>query len=386
MKQLEQFSALLHTIYGGATDASAWSNILAAVSEWMGGEKGLLITSSLVLEKGGFAYTYRIPQSSITLWSTRYADQNLWLQAMVEQKVTATGAVGYGSDLVADQRLIESEWYQRVLAPDDILQMLFGLVFGADDPEIPLVSLVAFRGQYSAKFNDDDRAKVMLLLPHMSRALGVMFKLRNAEFRVAASLHALNQMRTGILLVNEQGSVCFANAEAERICRQQDGLRLKLGARSLSALHADDPIARSSIRHALRSAVRMDPKDVDHFAHAICVQRPSGLSSYSVQVSALPETSPYQLAHTIPRAIVFIKDCTQVAKPDAAILMQSYGLTSAEARLALVLSDGGSLESVAAELQVGVNTLKTHLKSVYSKMAVNSRAALTKLLVSLASH
>jgi DNA-binding CsgD family transcriptional regulator len=386
MKQLEEFSALLHAVYGGATNASAWPDILASVSEWMGGEKGLLITATLVLEKGGFAYTYRIPQSSIALWSTRYASQNLWLRAMAERNLMGTGSIVVGTDLVTDEEMINSEFYQGLLAPDDIWQVLAGLVYGTDHPDIPFIGCCLFRGRQSTLLNDDDRHKMRLLLPHMSRALGVMFTLRDAELRIAASLHALNQVRTGILLLDDQGQVCFANTEAERIFRQEDGLRLKRGSRSLDTLYANDPTAHSRTRQALLSTLRMESAEVDHFAHAIRVPRLSGLPDYHIQVSALPENSPYQGINAPPRAIVFIKDGTHTTRPEAELLMRSYRLTPAEARSALALCDGGSLDAVADELHVGINTLKTHLKSVYHKMSVNSRAALTKLLVSLASH
>jgi DNA-binding CsgD family transcriptional regulator len=386
MEQIERFSMLLHTIYEGATNPSAWPDILAAVSEWMGSEKGLLITSTLILEKGGFAYTYRIPQSSITLWSTRYADQNMWTNAMAQQGLMSTGLVLIGSELVPDEEMFKSEWYQKLLAPDDLLHLLFGLVYGADHPDIPFIGLCSFRGRHSIGFTEHDRHKMRLLLPHMSRALGVMFKLRDAEFRVAASLHALNQVRTGILLLDAEGRVCFANTEAERIFQQQDGIRLQSAARSRSSLQIDDPDARTSIDHALRSSLRIEEHDVAHFSHVTCVGRRSGLADYRLQVSALPESNPYQLGDSIPRAIVFIQDGAQLHKPDAGLLMRSYGLTQAESRLALALCDGGTLESVARELNVALNTLKTHLKSVYSKTSVNSRAALTKLLVSIGSN
>jgi DNA-binding CsgD family transcriptional regulator/PAS domain-containing protein len=386
MKDLEQFSALLHSIYAGATNPSAWPDIVAGVSEWMGSDKGLLITSTLVLEKGGFAYTYRIPQSSITLWSTRYADQNLWTNTMVERGLMRTGLVLMGSELVPDEKMFASEWYQHLLAPDDILQLLFGLVYGADHPDIPFVGMCSFRSRHSSRFNEEDRSKMRLLLPHLSRSLGVMFKLRDAEFRVAASLHALNQIRTGIVLLDHDTQVCFANAEAERICRLQDGLRLKVGSQSRSALRADDSVAQAALQHAFRTAVGMSANDVEHFAHTIGVQRRSGLPSFSVQVSALPESNPYQQGSNVPRAIVFIKDGAQEQSIDASLLIRTYGLTLAEARLAAALCNGGSLESVAQELKASVNTLKSQLKSVYAKTSVNSRAALTKLLLSLGSY
>jgi DNA-binding CsgD family transcriptional regulator len=74
-----------------------------------------------------------------------------------------------------------------------------------------------------------------------------------------------------------------------------------------------------------------------------------------------------------------------VLQPEPALLQRVYGLTPAEARAALALCDGGSLEAVAAQLNVTLNTLKTHLKSIYTKTSAENRAALTKLMLSLAN-
>jgi DNA-binding CsgD family transcriptional regulator len=385
-QQFERFNALLHAIYEGAVNAAAWPGILAAVTDWLGGEKGLLITSNMVLEKGGFAYAHRIPQSSIALWSTRYAGQNLWIQALVARGLATAGSAFTGSELVPDEAMLESDWYQNLLAPDDILHLVGGVVHGEEHPDMPFVALGVFRGRSSAAFHGDDRDRMRQLLPHLSRAMGVMFKLRDAEFRVAASLHSLDQIRAGILLMDEQGHVCFANTEARRVCRQRDGLSLAGAGRSLGALQAEDPAAHAAIHRALRAAARMDPDDADHFAHAICVQRPSGLPDYRVQISSLPEPNPFQLTDAMPRSILFIKDGAKIARPDAELLMRNYALTLAEARLALALFDGLRLDAVATEFQVSVNTLKTHLKSVYGKLSVTSRAGLTRLLASLGSH
>ncbi len=125
--------------------------------------------------------------------------------------------------------------------------------------------------------------------------------------------------------------------------------------------------------------------DAPHFAQSVLIRRPSGSASFAVQVSFLPETNPYRLGSRTPRAIVFIKDGTLASQPEPLLLQRVYGLTPAEARAAVALCDGGSLEAVAAQLNVKLNTLKTHLKSIYMKTSADNRAALTKLMLSLAN-
>ena len=65
------------------------------------------------------------------------------------------------------------------------------------------------------------------------------------------------------------------------------------------------------------------------------------------------------------------------------LLCVSYGLTPAEARVAVAATASQTVEQIAEGLSEGVNTVKTQLKHVYEKTGVASRAELVRLLVNL---
>lgn len=63
------------------------------------------------------------------------------------------------------------------------------------------------------------------------------------------------------------------------------------------------------------------------------------------------------------------------------VLQQVYGLTGAEARLALVLARGRTLEQAAQELGVKKNTARTHLAKSFAKLGVNSQHELVAVVL-----
>ena len=65
------------------------------------------------------------------------------------------------------------------------------------------------------------------------------------------------------------------------------------------------------------------------------------------------------------------------------MLIDLFGLTAAEARLASALSMGHSLESAAHFLGLSVETVRTYLKSIFHKVGVSRQAELARLLASL---
>lgn len=81
-----------------------------------------------------------------------------------------------------------------------------GIVFDVESPLVITTSCAVYRGRGDPRFGEREKNKLSLLVPHFSRALGVMLRLRDAEFRVAASLAALDRIASGILLFAAGGA------------------------------------------------------------------------------------------------------------------------------------------------------------------------------------
>jgi DNA-binding CsgD family transcriptional regulator len=63
------------------------------------------------------------------------------------------------------------------------------------------------------------------------------------------------------------------------------------------------------------------------------------------------------------------------------LLQSRFGLTPAEARLALHLVAGETLRSAEAKLSITYETARTHLKSIFSKTGTCRQAELVVVLV-----
>lgn len=60
--------------------------------------------------------------------------------------------------------------------------------------------------------------------------------------------------------------------------------------------------------------------------------------------------------------------------------MALFGLTPAEARLAIALCDGASLNDYALNQGITVGTTRIQLKSVFSKLGINRQPELVRLI------
>jgi len=65
------------------------------------------------------------------------------------------------------------------------------------------------------------------------------------------------------------------------------------------------------------------------------------------------------------------------------LLRWHFGLTSAEARLALHLVTGETLRSAAAKLSISYQTARTHLKNIFKKTATGRQTQLVLVILTV---
>lgn len=83
--------------------------------------------------------------------------------------------------------------------------------------------------------------------------------------------------------------------------------------------------------------------------------------------------------------LLWLEDPDQVRPMPLEVLRQRYGLTAAEARVAVRLSQGDSVEEIAAGSQVSLGTVRNQLKQVFAKTDTHRQAQVVQLVLSLAA-
>lgn len=390
-QELTRLSDLIGLIYEGGTDPSRWSkDILPAVAEYIEAPGCFLFTALHAPQNGGYFFVHGIAQEQVDLYANKYQSVDVWTIAAAEKNLGFEGNVILGEELVPRERLLESIIYKECLSRDkNMAQMMTSIVFGLDSPNSMVTAFSFFRGLHHPTFGEEDRARLRLVLPHLSRSLGAMQRLRSAELAVATTLEALDCLSCGVLLTDEKGVVAFANRSAQRMLEDGDGLRLRklnYSAKGLCDLIAEDAAANKAIADAISATLNRDPYATPHFSKCVTVPRTSGLASYTLQFSALGDHSEFGADSGAFAAIIFIADGTQEVHVDPALLQSAYGLTPAEARVAVALLESSSAQEVADKLGTSPNTVNTQIKQIYAKLGVDTRTRFVKLLLGLATH
>ena len=185
-----------------------------------------------------------------------------------------------------------------------------------------------------------------------------------------AALATLDKFNRGVLLLDADGAVLFANRAAQAMLARDDGLQLR---RHRLQFEAADATA------ALQAFLATGNHAADGSGLVMRLEnrRPNG--AYRVLVS--PLTSRSRCDGRVAGFCVFIYEPNGRQKPlPLRVLNHLYRLTAAEARLANKLFEGKSLPEAATACGVSVNTAKSTLKGIFLKCAVSSRSELLLLL------
>jgi DNA-binding CsgD family transcriptional regulator len=78
---------------------------------------------------------------------------------------------------------------------------------------------------------------------------------------------------------------------------------------------------------------------------------------------------------------LFISDPDDTHEPNRTLLQTTFGLTEAEARVAGALTAGRSVEEISAEFEITPDTVRTHLKRIFTKTDTCRQGDLIRLLL-----
>ena len=390
VQELERLSSLIDHVYQGASDAAVWPDIMADACQWLGTPKGMLYTPLHGQAQGGFYFQHGLTDFFLELYKSKYQAADLWTQAVVRRNLFVDGTVILGTDLIPHQELVKTPWYRDCLEMGDISRLLSSVVFALREFDVnPRIADMPtacsfYRRSADEDFSEIERRKLALLVPHFSRALGVMTRLRLSDLKMASSLSALDRLPTAVLLLSSAGDALFSNRVANELLSGSDNLRIERTStsRGLGKLIAKRNSVNQEIARALSTAGAVD--DVLHFSSVI--REPGRVAGHDwlIQRSRVGLGAAFSAEGEIPDVIAFLTDPRRPINLAPELLSRAYNLTPAEARTALAATAMGSIEEIAARLGLSVNTIKTQLKNVYAKTGASGRADLLRSVLGLA--
>jgi DNA-binding CsgD family transcriptional regulator/PAS domain-containing protein len=366
----EQALALIGLIYDAAGNSSLWPRFLREFGKALRAPATNIFAQDLDNHAFNVAAQVGIDPSYDDAYDRYYHTKNIYL--IRGQHLLRSGNVVPSQSLCSDAEALRSEFYNEWIVPQKQSYGLIGVI-SRNRSLTSMAGAIRFRGM--PPFGEEELALVRLLIPHLQRAVQLHRRIADIEARHRGASDALDRWQLGMVLVDACGRIVFMNRSASEIVRARDGL-----ASEADGLHAALTHETVALRGLIQGAMQTSAGLGLQSGGAITLSRPSLKRPLNVLVTPL---APHDslAAHKRAAAILFVRDPEACGDADQGVLQRFYGLTAAEAALAMLLIAGHNLASAADGLGVTMNTARTHLKRIFEKTGTKRQAELVGLVL-----
>lgn len=293
--------------------------------------------------------------------------------ASIDDRVSwfAAGQLGHWQpdQLCFDQRAVSrSEIYNDFLLPYGLMRMA---VCRLTENETWQEVLSVARAHDAGNFSEAELQRLAFFSTHLVRAAQLRARLKELESRHAAAQGALDRLPYGALWLDANGRIVWMSPAVATQLAAADGLRIRA-----NRLHCTDPQLDGRLQAALARATCATGREGNWFA----VPRRAHPTPWLLSVipgNLPPDCGP---ARHGPHALLIVQDGAGPGLPHLRQLQLLYGLTPAEARLALGLLQHETPGSYAERHRLSLATVKTHLSNLFLKTGTRRQADLLRLL------
>lgn len=361
------FGHVIEALYAAALGETDWSPALAGLAGAVDARTATLWAGTPAAGRFDIVQTRNIAPEASVAFAAHWHRFEPWLDV---GSPTNLGRVHLGRDLVPEDELRRTAYYNEFCGPLGIHDLICGMA--ATGPAGRL-GFGLHRPAEAPRFSEAERARVGRLLPHMRRAVQLHLRLRS-ETRVPAlgplGIAALDQLAQGVLVLDQAGALLHANPMAEALARPGGCLRL-----ALSGVTAVHPMDRTAFAAAIADAAHGGPG-------ATLLLHPSG---EALPVAALVAPLPARPEAASARAVLILLRPLAPGRLPPEAMARLFGLTLAEADVAVRLAAGATAEEVAAARGVGVGTVRGQVRDILAKTGTETLRSLSALAATLAA-
>lgn len=344
-------------------DPAVWPELMADICAGVGAQAALLLQSD--------ARTFDVPRTPNFEECAQYYFSNNWHLNDTRAKkgvplLLAGDSVIIDEDIFTPEDTRRDPFFNDCLLPHDV--PWFGAIGFRSGSALWALSLQ--RSGRSGRYSKTDKRVLTTLAPRLSEVATLSAALGGAALNGATT--ALGLVGRPALAIGRFGAVLDVNAMADSLF--DDELSVRNG--RLSIRDAD---ARAAFERFVACAgSTADTAALP--AHSIVVRR---RSKPPVVIGVLPVPAAVRTPFLGARAILTLTELTPGRGPNAAVLMESFGMTPAEAKLAAIVAEGVSLEAAAARLGIARETARAQIKSVFGKTGTRRQSELAARLAAM---
>lgn len=380
---MEQEHEMVEMIYEATINPTLWQQVLIRLVEYTGSQSAIFTAIDQLNPKFNFTFTHNI--SELTL--VAYHDEKI---QMIDMQLHAPilKQQGLGEPVVLDwsayaQRQGQAEYifYEKCVAPSGIGSAQ-GILLETGQYRWAVLGI--HRTATVPIYQQQETELLKRLSKHFRRALQIHRQLSLVQQENSDLYQLFDALKTGVILLDENAHLLYANAKAQRIL--ETGQELSLD--HFNRLKAITPY-HAQLEQYIASACFQDLSSSNYQAiHAGGVLViPSAEKSRVVTVSVVPFSSVWQnmlnQQQTEQKVAVFLTEPDKHYQLAGDFLKQHYQLSPREVKICELFVNGYNLEAIAKECTLTLSSVRTYMKYIFAKTQCSTQVELFRLLVDL---
>ena len=385
VQSAREFDDLMASLYEAALQPSCWAEALGKLSRWVGGAD-LCHVLGWNAQEGKVLFHLDVSPIYDAAELLRHDHIYFGTYRAMDPRLLMLGEPSARS-AVADHQFIESSFVSRSEFYQDYLMGIKRVRWSAGARLYRDESLcfdLAIERAYDRKpFSTADLSRLDQVIGHLRRALLLYWRMIEKDMHHALSANCSNTVDHGLIALDSFGRVVSTNARGEAMLRagrhvqQRDRLLVAASATEARGLRAAfEQVAHAEVASSIRLFGLPPEAGEDACPCSVMLLR-------APVVRPATKTGPWFASSAY---VVCLLSCqSDERSPNAYQLMDLFGLTAGEGRVARLLARGLTAEECADELGLSVNTLRTHIRVLIQKSGTRNLADLYRSLARLPS-
>lgn len=358
-------------IYEAALNPMLWQEVLTEIADFTGSSTAIFTATDQLSPNYDFVFTHNIPPTSVQAYQdeqVKVLDMRLhapfWAEKALGDTVLNTFAHYAAMPVETDEFL----FYQKCVKPTNVSHVAAVLL------ERSAYSWAVFAVHRSPQLNEysEQEEKILKRLGvHLRRVLQIHRQMTMLQEDKKNIYQVLDHFKIGVILVNQDSRLCYANAIVKKTFEKSSILELDKK-NSLKTLKNFQEKLNQLIRSAL-----FENNDLSNEAGGVLALYDN---NHSLMLSILPFSEKEAQYHQ-KQAIIFVTQTNQAQYLAKDYLIQKYKLAKRELEVCDLFVNGLSLEQIAKHMDISYGSIRVYIKNIFSKTECSSQAELMQLLM-----
>ncbi|MDH0031209.1 MULTISPECIES: helix-turn-helix transcriptional regulator [unclassified Acinetobacter] len=368
----EQENKVIGMIYEAALNPALWQDVLTEIVDFTGSTTAIFTATDQLSPNYDFVFTHNIPPESMRAYQdeqVKVLDMRLHAPYWAEKTLGDTVLNTFAHYAAMPAETDEFLFYEKCAKPTNVSHVAAVLL------ERSAYSWAVFAVHRSPQLNEysEQEEKILKRLGvHLRRALQIYRQMTVLQEDKKNIYQVLDRFKIGVILINQDYRLCYANAIVKKIFEKSSILELDKN-NSLKTLKNFQEKLNQLIRSAL-----FENDDLNNEAGGVLALYDDNDSSLMLSILPFSET---ETQYHQKQAIIFLTQTNQAQYLAKDYLIQKYKLAKRELEVCDLFVNGLSLEQIAEHMDITYGSIRVYIKNIFAKTGCTSQTELMQLLM-----